>query len=84
MEKIEKDKPFWVGFNVFSGVGPGKFKILLRVFGSARSAWGADGSELAPILGIKVWERFREFRREFEPEEYLGEIRGIRAGGGVS
>ena len=57
MVDIETEKPYWVGFNVFQGIGPKTFKRLLKYFGSAQAAWEASEDELQLILGEKVRER---------------------------
>lgn len=37
---------YWIGFNIVSGVGPARFKLLLDRFGDLGTAWHASQSEL--------------------------------------
>lgn len=72
---FEKDKPYWIAFNVFQGVGPITFAELLRQFKSARAVWEEKEENLAPVLGRALWEKFQNFRSRFEPKNYLKKIK---------
>ena len=61
---------YWLGFSVFPGVGPKKFRLLLDRFGTAESAWKADGEELQAVLGNALAPKLVEFRGKFSLEEY--------------
>ncbi len=37
---------YWVGFNIVPQIGPMRFRALLKHFGSAKTAWHAESSEL--------------------------------------
>jgi predicted Rossmann fold nucleotide-binding protein DprA/Smf involved in DNA uptake len=66
----EKDLPFWIGFSFFEGIGPLRFKLLLKYFGSAQKAWQASEKQLREIgLGEKIMEKFVYYRRLFSPEK---------------
>lgn len=66
------EKRFWMGFNVFEGIGPLRFKLLLDFFGTAKKAYEASGEELRRIgLGEKLVGKFEEFRKNFDPDLYL-------------
>ncbi len=41
------DVPYWVGFNLVSGIGPSRFRRLLGYFGTAETAWRASPRDLA-------------------------------------
>jgi len=41
-----EDLKYWVGFNMVPGIGPKRFEVLLRHFGSAGEAWQAGVSNL--------------------------------------
>jgi len=68
------DRNYWLGFSVFSGIGPMKFKKLLNSFGSAKDAWEVPKSDLARLLGEKLAEKFDEFRDKFSIEDYVNEL----------
>lgn len=66
------DKPYWVAFNNFEGIGPQRFKLLINYFGSAQKAWRASRENFLKIgLGEKLVADFCNFRREFNPEDYF-------------
>lgn len=68
----QKEKECWVAFNVFEGIGPLRFKLLLDYFGSAEKAYRAPAKKLVEIgLGEKLVGRFEEFRKDFDPSSYL-------------
>jgi len=72
---IDKDRPYWVAFNVFQGIGPQKFLAILRYFGKARLAWEAREEEWWKIdLGEKLTRRFLNFRQHFSPQEYFEKL----------
>ena len=74
-----QDKPYWIAFNVFEGIGPLRFGLLLKYFGSAKKAWQASRKELLEIgLGQKLTERFIAFRRSFEVDKYLKKIKALK------
>ena len=41
-----KERDYWLGFAVCSGIGPGRFQKLLSHFGSAKNAWAASSDHL--------------------------------------
>ena len=78
---MNNDKPYWIGFNVFEGIGPARFGALLKCFGSAKKAWEASEEEFLKIgLGEKLTEKFLKFRANFDIKRYLKKLRelGIR------
>ena len=64
------ERNYWLGFSVFSGIGPIKFKKLLTNFGSAKDAWGASESDLEKVIGEKLATKFDKFRLEFSIQDY--------------
>lgn len=69
---MDEEKTYWVGFSVFPGIGPVRFKLLLGYFGSAMAAWEAPLAKLKKIrLGEKLSEQFDHFRKTFNLDEYL-------------
>jgi len=69
---IDKDRPFWVAFNTFQGIGPQRFFDLLKFFGSAQQAWQAKESAWRKTnLSASLCQRFFRYRRDFLPQEYF-------------
>lgn len=65
----------WVAFSIFPGIGPVRFRLLYDYFKSAKAAWKASTSELKAInLGDKLTEKFDDFRKHFDPEDYLRQL----------
>ena len=56
-----EERNYWLGWSVFPGVGPGKFKLILDKFGSAKDAWDADQPDLKNIIGEKLSSDFGKF-----------------------
>lgn len=69
-----EERFYWLGWSVFPGVGPGKLKLLLNHFKSAKGAWEASPLDLKNIIGEKLSEDFEEFRETFSIEEYLEDL----------
>lgn len=68
----DDEKTCWIGFSVFPGIGPVRFKLLLDYFGSAKLAWKAPSSLLKKIkLGDKLTDQFVDFRTKFSLSEYI-------------
>lgn len=79
LKQIDKDKdlPFWIAFSFFEGVGPLRFALLLKYFGSARSAWNAKSKEWRKIgVSSRLIERFWAFKRIFPLEQLKLEVGG--------
>jgi DNA processing protein len=68
-----EEKKYWVLFNVFEGIGPLRFKLLLDYFDSAKNAFNASEAILREIgLGEKLVTRFLNFRKEkFDIDSYF-------------
>lgn len=50
LSQAEADETkYWLGFNLVSGIGPAKFRMLHDYFGSARAAWQANEAQLVQI-----------------------------------
>ncbi len=72
---MDEEKKYWVGFSVFPGVGPTRFKLLLNYFGSAQAAWEAPAETLKKIkLGDKLTDQFDHFRKTFDINDYLEQL----------
>lgn len=73
MDKITRvEKSYWLAFSAFPQIGPVRFKLLLKYFGSAKKAWVANPREYIK-LGLKntFIADFNRFREEFDIDSYL-------------
>ena len=78
---MKADLPYWIAFNVFEGVGPARFKVLLEFFGSAKKAYEASEKTLIKIgLPQNLVAKFLLFRQKFNPAKFLETItkKGIK------
>jgi DNA processing protein len=73
-------RSYWLGFSSFSGIGPGKFRQLLKEFGSAEEAWKAGFVDLEGVLGKALSAKFIEFRDKFLIADYEGKLRRAKVG----
>lgn len=64
-----------MGFSVASGIGPKRFNFLLNHFGSAKKAWNARDEELEQVLGVKIAQAFKTFKKNFNLKLYLKELK---------
>lgn len=65
-----KERIYWLGFSAFSGIGPSRFQLLLRHFGSAKAAWEASGEDYKNLVGTALATRFDTFRQSFSLSGY--------------
>jgi DNA processing protein len=64
--KLE-ERHFWLGFNVFEGIGPKRFYHLQKTFGSAKKAWQAPKDKLRKTkIPKNILENFFVFRENFD------------------
>jgi len=68
-----EEKKYWVLFNVFEGIGPLRFKLLLDFFGTAKDAYNTSEKSLREIgLGEKLVTKFINFRNlQFDINSYF-------------
>ena len=75
------ERSYWVGFSVFPGIGPVRFKLLLDYFGSASAAWHAKESELVAIhVSDRLRSEFVQFRKEFDIASYIQKLESLHIG----
>jgi DNA processing protein len=67
---LDEERNYWLGFSVFSGIGPIKFKRLISQFGSAKDAWEASVFDLTGVLRERLAEKFDRFRNKFSISDY--------------
>src|SRR3990167_2848359 len=71
---MESDLPYYVALAAAPGIGPVKFKILIKFAKSAREVWEESEKNLVKILGPKVAETLVKYREKVDPQRYLQEI----------
>lgn len=67
------EKDYYLAFSSFPGVGPVKFKKLLKEFGSAKKAWNSN--RIDKVLGPKLAEELFEFKEKYNVELYSKELK---------
>jgi DNA processing protein len=73
---IDEETKCYIGFSMFPGIGPMRFQLLLRYFGTARAAWRAPVSQLKKIrLGDGRSDAFDHFRKNEDIEAYIDQLR---------
>jgi DNA processing protein len=66
---------YWIGFNIVSGIGPARFKMLLDHFGEAGRAWHASEQELHEAgLDRKSVESLLASRQALSLEDELARV----------
>lgn len=67
---------FILAFSLSPGIGPKGFQKLLKLFGSAESAWKGSAEQFKTAgVGKVNFTKFGEFREEFDLKEYLEKLR---------
>ena len=73
-----EEKKAYIGFNVFEGIGPARFKLLYDYFGSTKRAFDAPEKDLREInLGEKLILRFINFRRGWNGASYFLRLKSL-------
>lgn len=66
------ERKYWLAFSSFVGIGPKRFELLVKYFGSAEKAWRAADKEFLEIgLPSKLASSFINYRQKFSPDDYL-------------
>jgi DNA processing protein len=62
---MKDEKFYWIGFSAFPGIGPKRFALLRKYFGSAQKAWQAPKEKLIKTgLSQKLVSNFIDFRKK--------------------
>lgn len=75
---MSDNTPYHLAFSHCFGIGPMKFSALMKRFGSAQEAYGAQEKDLQEIIGSYATCQFLTFRSEFDPGKKLGELTNKR------
>lgn len=73
------EREYYLAFSLMPGVGPKKFDLLLKNYGTAEKAWNDDSSLLNIILGEKLLQKFVKFKSELKIEEHLFNLKKEKA-----
>lgn len=66
---------YYLGFSHFLGIGPVRFSLLKKNFKNLKEAYFGKKSDLEPLLGQKLTEKFINFRNQFDPLKKLEQLR---------
>ena len=72
---MKSDLPYYVSLASAPGIGPAKFKILLKFAKKAREVWDLDVNSLKRILGEKTATNFIKYRNSTDPQSYLQQVK---------
>lgn len=70
-----KDIEYYLAFSHFLGIGPNRFDLLIKEFGTAEGAYRAPQSKLAQLLGGEAAAKFEQFKKDFDPAEKIAEFK---------
>lgn len=71
---MEKDRPFFVALAACPGIGPIRFKLLLKHFKTARAVWEASDPILSKALTPSIYQQFSTFKKTFNPHKYIEKL----------
>lgn len=72
---MDEELLYYLSFSHFFGIGPIRLKALVGFFGDVKSAYRAANEEIKKVIGIKLGEKFIDFRRKFNPLKKVEEFR---------
>jgi len=76
---MKDDREYWLAFSVCPGIGPKKFELLLKNFGSAEKAWSATSKDLEGIIGQAETAKLNRFKSQFSIKNYVRLLRRNKA-----
>jgi DNA processing protein len=75
------DDRYWLGFNLLPGIGPSRFRRLLKHFGTAEAAWKASNRDWAAAgVDLKTTESVASRRARLDLDR---EVERVRASGAI-
>jgi len=74
LPSMSKDLPYFISLAAVPGIGPSRFKILLKHFKTAESFWTAPEKTLEKILTPNLFQQFLGFKKSFDIDEYIKRI----------
>lgn len=74
-----QEREYYLAFSVFPGIGPMRFQLLVKAFGSATAAWQQSQQDLLAIgLPSNITAQFVQFRQQFSITEYLDHLKKMQ------
>ena len=77
LPSMSKDLPYFIALAAVPGIGPSRFKIILKHFKTAESFWTASEKTLEKILTPNLFQQFLDFKKSFDIDEYIKRISGL-------
>ena len=75
---MKSDLPFYIVLAAAPGIGPVRFKVLIKHFKTAESIWKAPEKTLEKILTPKLFVQFTKFRKTFDIKRYFDLISKLK------
>lgn len=73
---MEEERAYTIAFSGFPQIGPVRFSLLVRYFGSAKQAYTATREQLRYVhLSEHLVSEFISFRQHFDIEAYVNKLR---------
>ena len=77
----EKEKEAYISFSAFPLIGPARFSLLKKYFGSAKMAWAAKIGDYIKIgFSQKLASDFEKFRQNFDLKNYQERLNKFNIG----
>lgn len=71
-------RQYWIGFNLVTGIGPSRLKVLLDAFGDVEAAWNASADELRALgFSPKIIEAFEKVRNKVDLDHVWERIQSM-------
>jgi len=74
LRAVNHDLPYYLALAAVPGIGPTRFKVLLKHFQTAENVWKASDKTLDKILTPSLFNQFTQFRQSFNVDKYLEKI----------
>jgi DNA processing protein len=72
---MKRDLPYYVALAAAPGIGPARFKILIKHLKAAETVWKTPDATLEKILTPILFKKFTSFRQSFDIERYFNKIK---------
>jgi DNA processing protein len=74
----KEEKLYWLGFSAFPGIGPKRFALLRKYFGTAKKAWQARRGTLIKVgLNQKLVDEFDDFRKKADLDSLFLQLKKL-------
>ena len=72
---MKNDLLYYLFFSHFLGIGPMKLASIMAVRGSIKRAYETNQKELETIIGMKLAQKFIDFRKRFDPVKKYDDLK---------